>query len=98
MNDLTQTQHGLPDICGSANNFLEARTDSNHTKLSRKSAIDFTRIRSAFAVALHMHQALILASREDLKTAEIASNLQYMPRKVESGHALMLRPRRNSEV
>jgi hypothetical protein len=43
-----------------------------------ESSVDFGRIRSAAAVALHMHQPLIPAGGDDLSTAAIISNLQYM--------------------
>lgn len=43
-----------------------------------ESHIDFSRIRSAFANALHMHQPLIPAGGDDLQTAALISNLQYM--------------------
>ena len=77
MNDLIQTHDGLPDICGPEKALLEALcTDGKHSKLSTQSPTDFTRIRSGFAVALHMHQPLIPAGGEELKTAEIISNLQ----------------------
>lgn len=42
------------------------------------SRIDFGRVKSAFANALHMHQPLIPAGGGDLRTAEVISNLQYM--------------------
>jgi hypothetical protein len=79
MNDLTQTHDGLPEICGPEKTLLEALcTGGKHSKLSTQSSTDFTRIRSGFAIALHMHQPLIPAGGEELKTAEIISNLQYM--------------------
>jgi hypothetical protein len=40
--------------------------------------IDFNRVRSACAIALHMHQPLIPAGGGDLSTAALISNLQYM--------------------
>jgi hypothetical protein len=40
--------------------------------------IDFARINSGFANALHMHQPLIPAGGDDLPTAAVISNLQYM--------------------
>lgn len=43
-----------------------------------ESRLDMGRIRSAFAVALHMHQPLIPAGGADLQTAAIISNLQHM--------------------
>jgi len=44
----------------------------------RDSRIDFGRIRSAFAIALHMHQPLIPAGGPELTTAALISNLQHM--------------------
>jgi hypothetical protein len=43
-----------------------------------KGKVDFSKVRSAFAIALHMHQPLIPAGGNDLKTAALISNLQYM--------------------
>ena len=79
MNDLTQRHNGLPEICGSESTLLGAlRTRGKRSMPSTQSPIDFTRIKSAFAVALHMHQPLIPAGGADLKTAEIISNLADM--------------------
>lgn len=68
---------GLPNICGSEHLLDEAtsRTGSRHLG---ESGIDFNRIKSAFAIALHMHQPLIPAGTGDLQTAPVISNLQYM--------------------
>ena len=35
-------------------------------------------IQSAFAIALHMHQPLIPAGGQELRTAALISNLRYM--------------------
>ena len=40
--------------------------------------LDFGRIKSAAAIALHMHQPLIPAGGGDLRTAEVISNLKHM--------------------
>lgn len=40
--------------------------------------IDFENIRGACAIALHMHQPQVPAGGDDLRTAAIISNLQYM--------------------
>ncbi len=75
MNDLTQTHNGLPNICGPEMPVLEAvRTGGKPAQCST----EFSRIRSGFAIALHMHQPLIPAGGSDLKTAEIVSNLDHM--------------------
>ena len=79
MNDQTQTQNGLPDICGPEKTMLGTlRSDSKHSTPSTQSSIDYTRIKSGFAVALHMHQPLIPAGGPDLTMAELISNLDYM--------------------
>ena len=49
------------------------------------SAVPFERIQSAFANALHMHQPLIPAGGDDLRSAEIISNLKHMMRVPNSG-------------
>ena len=43
-----------------------------------ESRLPFDRIRSACAIALHMHQPLIPAGGDELATAALISNLQYM--------------------
>jgi len=72
--------NGLPNICGSENlvaEALAAPTKGGAIYLPN-SGIDFANIRSAFAVALHMHQPLIPAGGNNLQTASIISNLKYM--------------------
>ena len=70
---------GLPTIAG-----REAELDSAIRAAGKKeffrpeSRIDFGRLKSACAIALHMHQPLIPAGGHDLRTAAIISNLKYM--------------------
>lgn len=79
MNDLTQVNLALPDICGSEKTWLEQFPNNGKiSMLPTKTSIDLTRIKSGFAIALHMHQPLIPAGSSELKTAEIVSNLHYM--------------------
>jgi len=77
MAELPEIIDGLPNISGS-----EERVEQAMQALppDRRAAggIDFGRIKSAFACALHMHQPLIPAGGEDLGTASIISNLRYM--------------------
>jgi hypothetical protein len=70
---------GLPNIAGSER-LIEQTVAAALQKpvYGSSSAIDFGSIRSAFAVALHMHQPLIPAGGGDLRTAEIISNLKDM--------------------
>ena len=79
MNDRTQTHDGLPEICGSETNLHEAkRTVDQRPRPMARSSVDFGRLKSGCAIALHMHQPLIPAGGLDLKTAELISNLHHM--------------------
>jgi hypothetical protein len=68
---------GLPNICGSEDLVAQAVSRLRPVNLP-DSGIDFGRILSGFAIALHMHQPLIPAGGSDLQTAAIISNLKYM--------------------
>jgi len=79
MSELPEYVDGLPNICGSESAIAEAIHRNQAQPVFRDSGtIDFGRINSAFAIALHMHQPLIPAGGGDLHTAEIISNLKYM--------------------
>ncbi len=79
MSEIPEYVDGLPNISGE-----EARVARTLGAAAEKpaflpsSAIPFDRIRSACAIALHMHQPLIPAGGDDLRSAEIIGNLQYM--------------------
>ena len=76
---LPESIEGLPNFCG-AEQQIESAVCSSRGKslfLAQK-RVDFGRIRSAFANALHMHQPFIPAGGPNLTTAEIISNLKYM--------------------
>jgi hypothetical protein len=79
MSTLQEYIDGLPNICGSES-IIEETINAGHRKPAflHESRINFNKIRSACAIALHMHQPLIPAGSGDLKTADIISNLQYM--------------------
>ncbi len=79
MADLPEYIDGVPNISGSEDLIERAiREASDRPVFLKDSGVDFGRIRSAVAIALHMHQPLIPAGGSDLRTAEIISNLQYM--------------------
>jgi hypothetical protein len=67
---------GLPNISGSEEAVAAAMMTEGPVYLP-ESAIDFERLRSAFSIALHMHQPLIPAGG-DLHSAAVISNLKYM--------------------
>jgi len=79
MSVLPEYVDGLPNICGSEPTVEEAvRQSERKSVFLAESRIDFSRIRSAAAIALHMHQPLIPAGGAELRTATIISNLKYM--------------------
>ncbi len=78
MSELSENVDGLPNISGHEDTIAQAIADGRARRLYADRGIDFNRIKSACAVALHMHQPLIPAGGGDLKTAALISNLQYM--------------------
>jgi hypothetical protein len=79
MNVLPEYVEGLPNICGSEPNIEQAIEQSKGQNVFlTESRVDFSHIKSAAAIALHMHQPLIPAGGADLQTAIIISNLKYM--------------------
>jgi hypothetical protein len=76
---LAEYVDGLPNIAGQERELAKAVSAATEKEVFRpESRIDFGRIKSACAIALHMHQPLIPAGGADLRTAAIISNLQYM--------------------
>lgn len=79
MTELPEYVDGLPNICGWEPLIEQTLHEgSGSSRYLPESRIDFGRLKSAAAVALHMHQPLIPAGGEDLRTAALISNLQYM--------------------
>ena len=79
MKTIPEYLDAVPAISG-----FEAEVDSTIAQSRQETAflagsqIDFSRIQSTYAIALHMHQPLIPAGGSDLHSATIISNLQYM--------------------
>lgn len=79
MTQLPEYVDGLPNISGSEAEIERVIAEAKGKPVFLPdSDIDFGRIKSAFANALHMHQPLIPAGGDNLRTAEVISNLQYM--------------------
>jgi len=78
-NNLPEYIEHLPNLCGEEQG-LDSVIQSDRAKpvYAPENRVDFGRIRSACAIALHMHQPLIPAGGSNLATAEIISNLKYM--------------------
>ena len=79
MTAIPETVDGLPNLSG-AENLIECTVAQSRDQpvFLDGSRIAFDRIRSACAVALHMHQPLTPSGGDDLRTAALISNLQYM--------------------
>ena len=79
MTQIAEYVEELPNISG-AETEIEATIKASKKNVVFKDAggIDFKSIRSACAIALHMHQPLIPAGGGDLQSAELISNLQDM--------------------
>jgi len=75
--DFSEYINGLPNISGSEK-IIHQTLRGNQPVFLSESGINFGKISSAGAIALHMHQPLIPAGGGDLHTAEIISNLKYM--------------------
>jgi hypothetical protein len=78
-NELPAIADGLPNICGAESVIENAiRSAIDCPVALGASKTDLSRIRSPFAIALHMHQPLIPAGGADPHNAEFISNLRQM--------------------
>ncbi len=77
MTDLPSYVDGVPNLCGSEDRIAQAASRQEPVFLP-DSGIDWPGIKSAYAVALHMHQPLIPDPDQGPSHAPIISNLQYM--------------------
>lgn len=68
----------LPELAGHESDIAALLAGRPDYVYLPDSTIPFDRIRSAAAIALHMHQPLIPAGGAELQTAPLISNLQYM--------------------
>ncbi len=79
MSNLPEYIDGLPNVSGAEKEIEGAiAVTAGRSVFLADSRIDFGRIKSAFANALHMHQPVIPAGGRDLRTAEVIGNLQHM--------------------
>ena len=77
MSDMPEMIEGWPNFCGEEARVSEAAHRPGPFYLN-DSRINFNNIQSAWGIALHMQQPLVPAGGDDLRTAEIISNLKYM--------------------
>jgi hypothetical protein len=69
--------NGLPNICGNEDEIKKV-TSKRGDLYVPISTINIDNVQSSFGIALHMHQPTIPAQTDDLRTAGLISNLQYM--------------------
>lgn len=78
-NEIPEYVGGLPNICGSESLIREIIQENKSSQVYPTwSRDELESTVSAFALALHMHQPLIPAGGDDLRTSEIVSNLRWM--------------------
>jgi hypothetical protein len=76
MGHLAEYVDGLPNLCGQEPLINEAVAAGRRPVFPNR--VEIGHAASAFAVALHMHQPLILADGGDLRSAPVISNLAWM--------------------
>jgi hypothetical protein len=78
--ELAELVDGLPNLSGAEGVIATTIEDAAARAVfaTPESEDPFAGIESAFAIALHMHQPLIPAGGDDLRTAALISNLRYM--------------------
>ena len=78
--ELAEYVDGLPNLSGGETLIAASIADAAERAVFAHpgSGDPFAGIDSAFAIALHMHQPLIPAGGDDLRTAGLISNLRYM--------------------
>lgn len=77
MTELPEDLDGLPNICGREDLVAEA-VERGRELPAAPDPVPLDGIDSGYAIALHMHQPLIPAGGDDLRTAALVSNLQWM--------------------
>jgi hypothetical protein len=77
---LPDTIDGVPNVSGAEKLVAQALRGSERRLLTgwHDGGDRFAGSRTAWAIALHMHRPLIPAGGEDLRTAPLVGNLQYI--------------------
>ncbi|MFN4260183.1 MAG: glycosyl hydrolase family 57 [Gemmataceae bacterium] len=72
--------NGLPNICGNETQVAEATRPDRPPVFLHETNLQLDRLRAVFAIALHMQQPLIPAGGDDIRSADLISNLDHMMR------------------
>ncbi len=79
MDALPRTTDGLPNFCGAEALVEQTIAEAKAAPVFLpENGLAFDRVRAACAVALHMHQPLTPSGGDELRTARLIGNLQYM--------------------
>lgn len=79
VNQLPEYVEDVPNVSGNEAEVEQALAGGAGKVLFKdRGGVNFGSIRAATTIALHQHQPLIPAGSDDLRTADIISNLQYM--------------------
>jgi hypothetical protein len=68
----------FPSICGHEEKVKASTSGDRRNLYASISDLIIERVKSSFGIALHMHQPTIPAGSDDISTADMISNLQYM--------------------
>jgi hypothetical protein len=75
----------FPSICGHEEKVKASTSGDRGNLFASISDLIIERVNSSFGIALHMHQPTIPASSDDISTADMISNLQYMMKHQDRG-------------
>lgn len=84
MQTIPELIDGLPNICGSEAQVAEVMQNQKPV-YGPETNLRFEKLEALFTIALHMHQPLIPAGGDDLQSADMISNLQFMMKSPNSG-------------
>ena len=84
MSTMPDVIDGLPNFCG-AEAQVEEVTRAGQPVFLHETNLQLDRLQATFSIALHMQQPLIPAGGDDLSTAQIISNLEYMTHHQDEG-------------
>ncbi len=79
MSQIPEYIDGIVNIAGAESRVDQKIREAAHSPVFLgQTPVDFKSVKSTFGIALHMHQPLIPAGGDDMRTAAIIGNLQYM--------------------
>ena len=83
MSEIPLYVDGIPNLSGSED-IIASAMNQNQVFLPQ-SRIDWNNVKSAYAIALHMHQPIIPNPDQELTKADEISNLEYMMKHQDTG-------------